>query len=66
MTAIGPGQWSLVGVIVDVTEKRDAELALAAEKERLAVTLESMTEGVITIDSHRRVLFINRAATDAT
>jgi hypothetical protein len=49
--ACGPGEWNLVGVIVDITARRDAELALAAEKERLAVTLGSMSEGVITIDA---------------
>jgi len=59
-----PGEWSLVGVIVDITARREAELALAAEKERLAVTLGSMSEGVITIDAHARVLFMNRAAAD--
>jgi len=57
-----PGKWSLVGVIVDITARREAELALAAEKERLAVTLGSMSEGVTTIDAHGQVLFMNRAA----
>jgi PAS domain S-box-containing protein len=61
---LGPNLWNLVGVSVDITARREAELALAAEKERLAVTLGSMSEGVITIDSHGRVLFINRAAAD--
>ena len=46
---LGLDSWNLVGVIVDITARRDAELALAAEKERLAVTLGSMTEGVLTI-----------------
>jgi PAS domain S-box-containing protein len=64
VTRLGPNKWNLVGVIVDNTARRDAELALAAEKERLAVTLGSMSEGVITIDSLGRVLFINRAAAD--
>ncbi len=62
VTRLGPNMWNLVGVSVDITARREAELALAAEKERLAVTLGSMGEGVITIDSHGRVLFINRAA----
>ncbi len=62
----GPGQWNLVGVLVDVTARRDAELALAMEKERLAVTLGTMSEGVITMDARGRVLFINRAAADLT
>jgi len=61
---LGPNRWNLVGVIVDVTARRDAEMALASEKERLAVTLGTMSEGVITMDSSGRVLFINRAAAD--
>ena len=64
ITRLGPNSWNLVGVSVDITARREAELALAAEKERLAVTLGSMSEGVITIDSRGRVLFINRAAAD--
>jgi PAS domain-containing protein len=64
VTRLGPNTWNLVGVSLDITARREAELALAAEKERLAVTLGSMSEGVITIDSHGRVLFINRAAAD--
>jgi PAS domain S-box-containing protein len=66
VTRLGKDTWNLVGVIVDITARRDAELALAAEKERLAVTLGSMTEGVITFDPEGRVLFINRAAADLT
>jgi len=64
VTQQGPGRWNLVGVIVDITARRDAEMALASEKERLAVTLGTMSEGVITIDALGRVLFINRAAAD--
>ena len=59
-----PGKWNLVGVIIDMTARRDAETALAAEKERLAVTLGSMNEGVVTIDARGCILFINRAAAD--
>ncbi len=64
VTRLGPNKWNLVGVSLDITARREAELALAAEKERLAVTLGSMSEGVITIDSFGRVLFINRAAAE--
>ena len=59
-----PGRWILVGVVIDMTARRDAETALAAEKERLAVTLGSMNEGVVTIDARGCILFINRAAAD--
>jgi len=66
VTRLGPNTWNLVGVTVDITARREAELALAAEKERLAVTLGSMSEGVITIDHRGKVLFMNKAAADMT
>jgi PAS domain S-box-containing protein len=66
VTRLGPNMWNLVGVIVDITARREAELAFAAEKERLAVTLGSMSEGVITIDHRGNVLFMNKAAADMT
>src|SRR5208283_6241506 len=64
ITRVGPERWDMVGVIVDITATRAAELALAAEKERLAVTLGSMNEGVVTVDGEGRIVFINRAAAD--
>ncbi|HWL14050.1 MAG TPA: PAS domain S-box protein [Opitutus sp.] len=51
-----------VMVLVDLTELKHAEAALAAEKERLAVTLRAMAEGVITTDVDGGILFINSAA----
>ncbi len=51
-----------VMVFVDLTELKQAEAALAAEKERLAVTLRAMAEGVITTDTDGRVQFMNQAA----
>jgi PAS domain S-box-containing protein len=58
----GPAQWNLVGVITDITARRQAEIALDAEKERLSVTLRAMAEGVITTDTRGVVQFMNRAA----
>jgi len=51
-----------VMVFVDLTELKRAELALAGEKERLAVTFRAMAEGVITTDIQGRVQFMNQAA----
>jgi len=51
-----------VMVFVDLTELREAEAALAAEKERLAVTLRAMAEGVITTDVNGCVQYLNPAA----
>ncbi len=64
LTATGPNEWRLVGVIVDTTARREAEMAVAAEKERLAVTLRAMTEAVITLDAGGIVQFLNRAAAE--
>ena len=55
-----------VVAVVDLTELKRAEAALAAEKERLTVTLRAMSEGVITTDTQGTVLFINRAAAALT
>jgi PAS domain S-box-containing protein len=63
---LGPNRWNLVGVLVDITKRREAELALAAEKERLAVTLRTMNDAVIALDANGSVLFMNRAAADMT
>src|SRR6185369_7026609 len=46
----------------DSTKLHKSEAALAAEKERLTVTLNSIGEGVITSDAAANVVSINRAA----
>jgi len=53
---------ALVGCIADVTELKASQNALQREKERLAVTLRSIGDGVITVDTEGRVVLINRAA----
>ena len=53
-------------VAVDITPRKQAEEALAAEKERLAVTLRSIGEGVITTDMAGTVVLLNRAAENLT
>ena len=58
----GSNAWQAVGVVTDITERRTAERELASEKERLAVTLRAMEEGVITLGLDGAVLYINRAA----
>lgn len=60
------GKRVLHSMAVDITEERQAQLALAAEKERLAVTLRSIGDGVITTDTDGRILILNRAAEQMT
>lgn len=57
---------NLIGVILiftDITEqKRKTEDLLASERELLKVTLNSLVEGVVTIDQDGSIIFINEAA----
>jgi PAS domain S-box-containing protein len=60
---------SIVGVVSfarDISDLKRAQAALAGEKERLAVTLSSIKEGVITADTVGRVTLINPAAEQMT
>ena len=60
------GQPAVLGTFVDATERRKAEDALAAEKERLAVTLSSIGDGVIATDIEGRVVLFNEVAQKLT
>lgn len=59
MTAIG-------GQIGQFVERKEAEAALADERERLAVTLRSIGDGVITTDAKGRVTLLNEVAETLT
>ncbi len=51
---------------LDITEQRRAEDALAAETERLAVTLRSIGDGVITTDTDGKVVLLNQVGEELT
>ena len=53
-------------VMRDITERRQAEAALMAERERLAVTLRSIGDGVIATDTEGRVVLVNEVAESLT
>jgi PAS domain S-box len=61
-----PSVRGIVGNLKDITLRKLAEQALANEKERLLVTLGSIGEGVITIDTEGTVVLINKVAEDYT
>ncbi len=63
----GDGNVALVVEIVrDITQRKIAVDALATEKERLAVTLRSIGDGVITTDTDGKIVLINRVAEELT
>ena len=56
---------NIVGTVTsfqDITERKRAREDLAAERERLAVTLRSIGDGVITTDTDGRVVMMNKVA----
>jgi len=55
-----------MAIVEEISERKKAEEDLAAEKERLAVTLRSIGDGVITTDMEGRVLLLNQVAENQT
>ena len=55
-----------IGTDTDITRLKEVEHALAEEKERLRVTLESIGDGVISTDAERRISFMNPIAEEMT
>ena len=56
----------IAGVGRDITDNERSKEALAAEKERLSVTLRSIGDGVITTDNEGRIFLMNKVAGDLT
>jgi len=56
----------LIGTNIDITERQEAAAELAAEKERLAVTLRSIGDGVIAVDTEKNIVVINKVAEEMT
>ncbi|NVN89301.1 MAG: PAS domain S-box protein [Desulfuromonadales bacterium] len=50
----------------NISERKRTEAALAMEKERLAVTLRSIGDGVITADTEGKVVLLNKVAEEMT
>ena len=60
------GRRLFVGILRDITERKQAEVALFNEKERLRVTLSSIGDAVITTDNEGRVVYLNPTAEEMT
>ncbi|MBW2093675.1 MAG: PAS domain S-box protein [Deltaproteobacteria bacterium] len=60
------GQEAALGYFVDITKRKEKEAAVAVIKERLAVTLGSIGDGVISTDTGGIITLMNRAAEEVT
>ncbi len=56
------GKEVIYATVLDISARKEMEEHLASEKERLAVTLRSIGDGVITTDIHGKIVFINKVA----
>jgi PAS domain S-box-containing protein len=54
------------GFVSDISERKRFEKVLGEERERLAVTLRAMAEGVVTTDRYGVVQYVNEAAEHLT
>ena len=64
--ALQDGTRILVSVIRDISERKSAEARVAAERERLEVTLRSIGDAVIATDEFARVTLMNEVAEQLT
>ena len=62
----GPGgdEARIVGVAIDITERKGAQARVAAAESRLRAALESMSESFVLWDSRRRLVLWNRKFRD--
>ncbi|HEY5523914.1 MAG TPA: HD domain-containing phosphohydrolase, partial [Clostridium sp.] len=52
----------LIGTVLDITERKRLETALANEKNLLETTLKSVGDGVISTDNKGNIVFLNKVA----
>ena len=60
------GEPAIMGSVIDITDRKKTEQALLTEKERLAVTLSSIGDGVMATDISGKITLINNAAEQIT
>ncbi|MBF0527481.1 MAG: PAS domain S-box protein [Deltaproteobacteria bacterium] len=60
------GETAIQVIYIDISKRKQAEDALAVEKERLAVTLSSIGDGVISTDLAGQVTLVNKVAESFT
>jgi PAS domain S-box-containing protein len=66
VVAFSPQKKYFAVIFNDITEQKHTEQLIADEKERLAVTLRSIGDGVITTDTHGNITNMNNVAEELT
>ncbi len=66
ISVFSPGKGQFATVFTDISERKKMEDALAAEKERLAVTLRSIGDGVIATNVDEKIILMNKIAEELT
>jgi two-component system cell cycle sensor histidine kinase PleC len=64
MSTDASGQARIVGVAIDITERKGAQARVTAAENRLRAALESMSESFVLWDSKRRLVLWNRKFRD--
>src|SRR6476620_3886359 len=64
--ALAASEERFVGSLSDIRKRRQAEALLFEEKERAQVTLASIADAVVTVDTSGRIEFLNSAAERVT
>ncbi len=54
------------GIVEDISELKNVEQELNEEREKLAATVGSLEEGVVTLDSLGRIIYLNKSAESIT
>jgi len=65
-TSVEGKESGVIGALVDISERKQIQADLAAEKERVETTLDSIGDAVISTDIHGRILTLNRVARQLT
>ncbi len=60
------GEHFVIAVVRNISERKEAEINLAAQNERLAVTLRSIGDGVITTDISGNIVLLNKVSEELT
>ena len=62
----GNGQCQILGVCTDITERKQIEAALRESEQRYRLLIEKMNDGVIIVDQHGFISYINERFSEMT